>query len=48
MVNWVSMSSLGWSGHAPAGSKGWGAAGMVAGARITMAAVGWLVGFVDG
>jgi len=42
------MTSLGWSGHTPAGSKGGGAAGMVAGARITMAAVGWLVGFVDG
>jgi len=50
IVDWKFMTPLGWLvfGPEPAGPKGWGAAGMVAGARIAMAAfwVGWLVGFV--
>ena len=50
IVDWKFMTPLGWLvfGPEPAGSKDWGAAGMVAGARIAMAAVlGWLVGFVE-
>ena len=44
IVDWVFMSPLGWSGHKPAGSNGWGAAGMLAGARITKAELGiWSV-----
>jgi len=50
IVDWVSMTP-GWLLFRlePTGSKGWGAAGMVAGARITMAAglVGWFC-FVNG
>jgi len=50
IVDWVSMTP-GWLlfGPEPGGSKGWGAAGMVAGARITMVAglVGWFC-FVNG
>jgi len=42
------MTPLGWLvfGPEPADSKDWGAVGMVAEARVAMAAVlGWLVGF---
>jgi len=49
IVDWKFMTP-GWLvfGPEPAGLKDWGAAGMVAGARITMAAVvGWLAGFVE-
>jgi len=43
------MTPLGWLalGPEPAGSKGWGAAGIMAEARVAMAAVlGWLVGSI--
>ena len=48
IVDWKFMIPLGWLvfGPEPADSKDWGAVGMVAGARVAMAAVlGWLVGF---
>ena len=47
IVDWKFITP-GWLLFRPelAGSKDWGAAGMVAGARITMAAVGWLVGWI--
>jgi len=48
IVDWKFTTPLGWLvlGPEPAGSKDWGAAGMVAEARVAMAALlGWLVGF---
>jgi len=50
IVDWKFMTPLGWLvfGPEPAGSKDWGAAGMVAEARVAMAMaalLGWLVGF---
>jgi len=45
ICGWRFMSPWVWSGHKPAGSNGWGAAGMLAGARVTMSELGDLVGF---